>query len=460
MFRVLIADDENSVVRSLVEEIRWEELGLEVIAMVSNGYDALESAENSDIDIAILDIRMPGINGLELCERLKKARERIQLIIISGYAEFAYAEKAIQYGVLGYCLKPLDYGQITRILKRAASNLARYDHMEVHESILEVLESRDEIRISEAMRHIGGSKKEYFTAVSLGERALPELAEGGIAINLGRRQWGYLMGRNRVEQKRTQLLARENWEGIGYLSKPVPAGQLYDALEECLARAFQYFVIEKCRICGEIDENSANKWMDEIHKEMKAEHWDRISELLEKIEKEGIGDFTARSSMKLCNMFFSDPRLREEGIEYYIYSVEQLVEEYGTLKNMLEKLLEFAQDSRRNVIAENMFSNATFMKLIQYVDENYREDISLSQVAQALYMSPNYVSKLFKKGIGVTFVHYVTQKRIEDAKELLMSTDRSLTDIAGDVGFHDYFHFIKTFKKMTGLTPGQYRNQN
>lgn len=72
-------------------------------------------------------------------------------------------------------------------------------------------------------------------------------------------------------------------------------------------------------------------------------------------------------------------------------------------------------------------------------------------------MNANYVSQLFKKEAGVTFIHYITQKRLEDAKELLTTTQKPLTDIALEVGFNDTFHFIKTFKKFMGMTPGQYR---
>ncbi len=75
-------------------------------------------------------------------------------------------------------------------------------------------------------------------------------------------------------------------------------------------------------------------------------------------------------------------------------------------------------------------------------------------------MNSNYISQLFKKETGITFVHYITQKRIEDAKELLTSTKKPLTDIALEVGFNDTFHFIKTFKRYVGMTPGQYRANN
>lgn len=75
-------------------------------------------------------------------------------------------------------------------------------------------------------------------------------------------------------------------------------------------------------------------------------------------------------------------------------------------------------------------------------------------------MNANYVSRLFKKETGTTFAYYITQKRIEDAKELLTTTKKPLTDIAMEVGFNDTFHFIKTFKKFMGMTPGQYRTDN
>ena len=119
MFRVLIADDESSVVQSMLFSMPWEELDMEVAGTASDGTAAMEIAKKEHIDIAILDIRMPGINGLELCERLRQMDEHIQLIISSGYAEFAYAEKAIQYGVVGYCLKPLSLIITNTVLARS-----------------------------------------------------------------------------------------------------------------------------------------------------------------------------------------------------------------------------------------------------------------------------------------------------------------------------------------------------
>ncbi len=85
MYKVLIADDESSVRESLLLSISWEEFDMKVVGCASTGKEALEIASREEIDIAILDIRMPGINGLEVCANLRKMKENIQLIIISGY---------------------------------------------------------------------------------------------------------------------------------------------------------------------------------------------------------------------------------------------------------------------------------------------------------------------------------------------------------------------------------------
>ena len=72
-------------------------------------------------------------------------------------------------------------------------------------------------------------------------------------------------------------------------------------------------------------------------------------------------------------------------------------------------------------------------------------------------MTPNYISQLFKREAGVTFVQYITQKRLEDAKELLLATQKSIEEIAAEVGVKDYCYFQKIFKKATGMPPGKYR---
>ncbi|MCC8051883.1 MAG: response regulator [Clostridiales bacterium] len=457
MFRVMIADDEPSVVESLVQSIQWEELGLQVIGTASTGKDALALVREQKAEIAVLDIRMPGFSGLELCEQLKREDEEIQVIVISGYAEFAYAEKAIRYGVIGYCLKPLDYVQVSRYLRKAVQNLNRINRIKIREDLLEVLEDASEKKIRNTLGSLGFEEEQYYVAVSIGER-LQILENNGVALRLGCGQWGYLMRRPFDQLTRTELYKCMGWQGIGYFKTPVCAREIYSSLEECTVRAYQFFVEEKR--CINADSGEMPDWLDVVRSEIQDGRWDNIPAILNQIPESGKNKFDVRTALQLHHMISSiltSSSLSEE-TDPYIYSIEELVAEYGTFCHMITQLAHMIEDMDRPDMAA-AYNNSAFMKLIRYVNENYHGDISLSDAAHALYLNPNYVSQLFKKEAGVTFVRYVTQKRIEEAKDLLANTEASLTDIAITVGFHDYFYFIKTFKKITGLTPKQYRDQ-
>lgn len=459
MFQVLIVDDESSVIQSLMEMIPWEELGLEVAATALNSQDALQLAKREHFDIALLDIRMPGGSGLELCEKLKQENMQLQVIIISGYAEFAYAEKAIQYGVIGYCLKPLEETQIIRYLRRAAQNLCQANHMLMYEEIMELLESGDSGKIKDSLERLGLMDDSYYIAASFGDKKVGYLAKRGVAIRLGKRQWGYLLRDRPSELAFMEWGQDTGWQGIGWLKEPVAAAGIYAALEECAVMSCQFFVDKADRICCNIEEGMENRWLDDIVcAPNESSRRDMILQILEKSKKGQLPDMTARDAMRLCNMILTLPGLlRTE--DYYIYSLEQLVAEYGTLENMLDMLGERLKNNDSKE-PEGAYGFSTFMQLIRYVNANYREGISLSSAAEALHISPNYISQLFKKETGVNFVHYINQKRLEDAKKLLNATQKPVTEIAVEVGFNDYFYFMKTFKKIVGVTPGQYRAEH
>lgn len=110
------------------EHIDWEQYGTQVAYTALTGEQAYDILTTSTPDIAILDIRMPGYSGLELSHIISQSKLKTQVIIVSGYAEFSYAQKAIQYGVLGYCLKPVEYDEITSLLLKAVRNLQKQTH--------------------------------------------------------------------------------------------------------------------------------------------------------------------------------------------------------------------------------------------------------------------------------------------------------------------------------------------
>ncbi|MCD8336253.1 MAG: response regulator [Lachnospiraceae bacterium] len=190
MYRVLLADDEPSILDSLQNNIPWSEYGLEVAWTASTGRQVYDILDKCNPDIAVLDIQMPGYSGLDLSRLISEKNVQTQIIIISGYAEFSYAQKAIHYGVIGYCLKPLEYDEITKFLLRAIHNLNQYAPTLSADRFLEAIEANEQEKIEDYLCKIGFSDNPCFLAASTGEQPL-SLTEGQ-TFSVGRDQFVYL----------------------------------------------------------------------------------------------------------------------------------------------------------------------------------------------------------------------------------------------------------------------------
>ena len=129
--KLLLADDEILTLQLMEHVIDWEDIGIEIVGMATDGEMALELIEKTSPDLLITDIRMPYVDGLQLIRRALKFKPDLYIVIISAYAEFQYAHEAIKNGAKGYLLKPLDEHELTDILqeiqKEWRRNAAQYE---------------------------------------------------------------------------------------------------------------------------------------------------------------------------------------------------------------------------------------------------------------------------------------------------------------------------------------------
>ena len=102
-------------------------------------------------------------------------------------------------------------------------------------------------------------------------------------------------------------------------------------------------------------------------------------------------------------------------------------------------------------------SNETFRAILNYVNQNYLQDISIQSLSLKFYTNPSYISQLFKKEVGETFTAYIAKLRITYACKLLGNTNLMVGEIAEKAGYQDYFYFTKIFKKVVGITPSRFR---
>lgn len=117
MFKVMVIDDEPIIRTGLRHVVDWESLGFQIVAS-KNGIEALNKLENEAIDLIITDIKMPQMDGIELLKALREKDNPVKVILLSGYAEFAYAQKGLSLGAMDYLLKPMDPVNIEEVLKK------------------------------------------------------------------------------------------------------------------------------------------------------------------------------------------------------------------------------------------------------------------------------------------------------------------------------------------------------
>ncbi len=134
--KVVIADDEERICQLIQALINWDSLEMEIAGMAHNGIEAFDVVQKVCPDLLITDIRMPGLSGLELIEKVKAACPEVEIIIISGYAHFEYAQQAIRFGVGHYLLKPINKAELTETLEKLKSKIGQRQEFERDKQVL------------------------------------------------------------------------------------------------------------------------------------------------------------------------------------------------------------------------------------------------------------------------------------------------------------------------------------
>lgn len=192
IFKVLIVDDEFRIGLLINKLIHWDELGLQCIDTVDNGEAAIEILEEKHIDIVITDIRMPKINGLDLIRITKETNEELKYIVISGYKEFEYAHRALQYGVSDYLLKPIDETELNVTLGKLVLELKeKQDQIYEDEQMKQVMQTSEGIIKETVLNSLIDSEKDVSLQQINKEFNLDLKGERYRSINIKLDYWDY-----------------------------------------------------------------------------------------------------------------------------------------------------------------------------------------------------------------------------------------------------------------------------
>ncbi len=343
MYKVLIVEDEElerTSIKIFLEENLPE---VEIVGEAKSGYEALNLIDKYEINLFLVDVNIPGVDGMEVVKYARQKFPDAVVIITTAYDDFDIAHRAIKLKVDDFLLKPIR-----------------------KEALIESVKAFEE--------RVGGNKR---------------------------------------TDKSNKLLSKFEME------------------------------LKKCSYKAAVD--ILRSYIDQLY----LEHHDVniISKRLQDLAKQIL---IIAEEMGVTDTNELVVQMEKLKIKYLLYNnkhdaCNELVKMVDILFDKLNIKGKLADDGMKSVI--------------DYIERNLKKGISLEDVANHVNISTYYLSKIFKKEMGVNFITYVTDRKMDLAKEMLVNTDIPVLNIALDLAYNEANYFSKAFKKKTGLTPSEYREK-
>ncbi|MDR2629993.1 MAG: response regulator [Spirochaetaceae bacterium] len=487
MYRIVLVEDEPAAAENIHDIIRLYCPQFEIVAGGDNGAAGLALARVYQPDLLLTDIRMPVMDGLELIRALHEERPELKTMILSGYQDFDYARTALQCGAADYLLKPISPQAMVSALDRIIPLLNDAIGQRRLPLIRALLNKEPFDR--EAL------KKQFpapgYTVAISRKNGLPGRFRRNMFAPIQYRVDGEtidMYGRDEMESLRlssgeirlsASVLETVNWlhqDIPGYTTTVVwheafPIEELPGIIDTLYAALDRRLVIGKTQLISVGARHTKHavkhpppggEFKQRLAYYLKENKVDLVwSLLLDKLKKCETQGQTQLQVEEMVRSIFETLRREfecsagDEGFEFmiddaffYAASYEELQE---SLLFILEKLL---PDPRQRICKVD---TPLFFELIRdYLNAHVKETINLQSLCKHFGISQTYMSRLFRKYTGLSFINYLTSLRIEKAKDYLLEKDTLIKDAAAMAGFTDQFYFSRVFRSVTGQSPSDY----
>ncbi len=517
MYRAVLCDDDEIILEGMKSYIEQEIPDIELVGAAADGKTCRAYIEQFKPDILITDIRLPDCLGFELIECAQAVNENTAIVIISGYDDFLYAQKALKAGALGYISKPIDLEEFSDIIGLAKKRCTQHTKNELwsrRSFLTDILDLKitDSDMIYQKSQELNLLQDVYYAI------AIIELDTENPAFNqldFHKQQTifsnfsdmtehnlpdGFFILRRSIQQY-IILIPSENREGIDtiisdyhrvlqglrtdksafYMTTAYgrTVGSLSDlrkSYEDAVSALNFKFVIGLSECIGYRDIGSLTDarlpnidYMDlsnlgEISISNKEDFDSKLNQIHLRLRPLGK---VARSYARVLleQIIFA---ISKEVNQYEIALSDIFTSPVDEMKNILNArdlnlmLQNFRTFYNKTVEYVENQQHSKYAKTIhnalKYIDDNLsRSDFNVNEVAKHVYLSPGYFSLIFKNQTGETFSDYLIRLRIDKAKELIQKTNLKFFEISYMVGYENVSHFNVIFKKNTGLTPSQFR---
>lgn len=495
--KIVIADDEYLVRASLKSMLSELDLPLDIVGEAANGEELVSHVKKHYPDVAFVDIRMPRMGGLEAIKVCKELSPGTHWIILTGFSEFDYAKEAVRLGAASYLLKPVSPEELQEVLDVMFKRSKEYNSIlnkEFENELIALVHDLSAIPDDDAGFM---SQSQYLCSLFIFDSHLDEKGKSELLQKF---------------LKTVRSVINELSTGdVRFALFPMPNGDLASAgawgsknTEQAKSTVKRYFdklysIAQKFKS----DQFSITVLQSDIcpsyktlHKRLyQLQNLSPLRSIISGDKRLTVEELTMQYEsaspdiLKLCSLLTKLSSAYKERIYLnYIKTLEEMERVISITKylndNNKKSIAEFLAHSvncniamekdtkvwikslhehAENLLAvsrkeENAFSDI-ISQVMTYLENNYMLDISIAQIAEQLNITPNYLSSLFHKKVGTTFMKCLTKVRMLKAKELLANPSIQVQQASEKVGYYSTRHFTKLFKEFYDCYPSEYQDK-
>lgn len=514
--KLLICEDDISTIDVLKKNINFAKLGIDSVLEAYNGKMSIDVIKQENPELILCDIGMPKIKGTEVLKFARKNNENVEFAFLTCYEDFKYAQLAIEYRATGYITKPFKLKEIEDILSSMVSNYKK-NSVDV---INEENQMKKDLLMSSAFKQISDglfgndihliqnyldnneieidadSKwKIVFSCLNIYDNMSSDWSKELLLFAAARVHDETLNNYVGSAHAIVNYDDRFMW-CITYVSEGIETSELEDRCNKLSEFCFEHFnikpvmlisnefkfynaslvlselytMIRKVRFYGgsifhqddEIDEMEVESILNEnqllwyLKNRDETGYEEYITNILSKNENnESLAKFKKEITMFYLTI------IKDNNLPTSLIYDDEKIKELDKQTNNKKNLLNYAKELMN--IYENQINNINdseniIVRAKNFVDNNYRDNIDRDDVAEVAFVTPNYLSKLFRNNMGMNLREYINQLRIEESKRLLLSTNMSISEIAIYVGYYNISYFSTVFHKLVGVSPADWRN--
>ncbi len=512
-YKVFLVEDEITTREGIRDNVDWQSAGFVLCGEAPDGEIALPQIEASLPDVLITDIKMPFMDGLQLCKIIREHMPWMKIIIISGYTDFQYAQTAIKLGVTEYLLKPVSVQDLQAVLARVAVDLNQEKseraylkrlRSQVEDNLfllrekfllrlvsggessisaieqsqqlgLNILSPYYQVAILELRPPDGMQICDYHTCQQV-ERLIADIAGNNNDVLITKKDIaGFVLilkgeSADQLEQEGTFLvnMLREEVESKTSCKLVTAAGLPQNRLGD-LHQSFAQALVKVKSLPEEMDTGKLER----------LDH-SQLRHFLETAQPADIEAYFEKSVRPYFDVAMRSRLLKHYLIVDLVLAAAQYVSDLGGNTSKIIPSVYEADDflakfhtmqQVRTEVArlfatvmafrDSQVENARSVVIQQaknYISEHFSDSgLSLNEVAAQVNFSPNHFSAVFSNETGVTFRNYLMQTRLEHAKKLLATTKMKCSEVAFQCGYNDPHYFSIIFRKNHGQTPQQFR---